>query len=89
MLALWKKFQQFYGRQFAPKIYEVLKTGYDAEKFRRDCISGITVAVMRDLVHALSDTEPLSVFVGYRRVEIDAYGLYAASARRQGLKAIA
>lgn len=31
MLALWKKFQQFYGRQFAPKIYEVLKTGYDTE----------------------------------------------------------
>lgn len=69
MLALWKKFQQFYGRQFAPKIYEVLKTGYDAEKFRRDCISGITVAVI---------SIPLAMALAIASGVTPAQGLYTA-----------
>ena len=69
MLALWKKFQQFYGRQFAPKIYEVLKTGYDTEKFRRDCISGITVAVI---------SIPLAMALAIASGVTPAQGLYTA-----------
>lgn len=36
MLALWKIFQTFYGKNFTPKIYEVLKYAYNTKKFWRD-----------------------------------------------------
>lgn len=46
MLNYIKKFKDFYGKNFTPKIYEVLKQGYDKNKFKKDCIAGITVAVV-------------------------------------------
>ncbi len=69
MLAVWKNFQKYYGAKFAPKIYEVLKSGYDKEKFRRDCISGITVAVI---------SIPLAMALAIASGVTPAQGLYTA-----------
>lgn len=47
MYALIKKFTGFYGRNFAPKLYEVIKNkGYDLPHFKRDCLSGLTMAII-------------------------------------------
>lgn len=69
MLAVWKNFQKYYGAKFAPKIYEVLKSGYDKEKFRRDCISGMTVAVI---------SIPLAMALAIASGVTPAQGLYTA-----------
>lgn len=35
-----------YGHNFAPKLFEVMKSGYNMGYFRRDCVAGLTVAVI-------------------------------------------
>ena len=37
------RFTNFYGKNFAPKIFEVLKKGYTKEEFRRDAVAGLRV----------------------------------------------
>ena len=69
MQTIWKNFKKYYGKKFAPKIYEVLKSGYDLEKFRRDCISGITVAVI---------SIPLAMALAIASGVTPAQGLYTA-----------
>ncbi len=47
MIGYLQKFAAFYRKNFAPKLFEViLKKGYSADYFRRDCIAGMTVAVV-------------------------------------------
>ena len=69
MQTIWKNLKKYYGKKFAPKIYEVLKSGYDLEKFRRDCISGITVAVI---------SIPLAMALAIASGVTPAQGLYTA-----------
>ena len=58
-----------YGRTFAPKLYEVLKKGYNKEYFRRDCIAGMTVAVI---------SIPLAMALAIASGVNPAQGLYTA-----------
>ena len=58
-----------YGRTFAPKLYEVLKKGYSKEYFRRDCIAGMTVAVI---------SIPLAMALAIASGVNPAQGLYTA-----------
>jgi len=58
-----------YGRAFAPKLYEVLKKGYSKEYFRRDCIAGMTVAVI---------SIPLAMALAIASGVNPAQGLYTA-----------
>lgn len=47
MYAIIKKFTSFYGRYFAPKLYEIIKNkGYDLPRFKQDCTSGLTIAII-------------------------------------------
>ena len=58
-----------YGRNFAPKLFEVLKFGYSREYFRRDCIAGLTVAVI---------SIPLAMALAIASGVNPAQGLYTA-----------
>ncbi len=69
MFGFVKNFTTAYGRNFAPKIYEVLKHGYDREKFRRDSIAGMTVAVV---------SIPLALALAIASGVSPAQGLYTA-----------
>ena len=69
LLALWKRFGKYYSKNFAPKIYEVLKSGYTKAKFQRDCISGVTVAVI---------SIPLAMALAIASGVTPAQGLYTA-----------
>ena len=69
MLAILKKVKQSYSKRFAPKLFEVLKSGYNKEKFRRDCISGMTVAVI---------SIPLAMALAIASGVTPAQGLYTA-----------
>lgn len=69
MWAVWNNFKKSYEKKFAPKLVEVLKSGYDMEKFRRDCISGITVAVI---------SIPLAMALAIASGVTPAQGLYTA-----------
>ena len=39
-------FLDYYLENFSPKLVEVLKRGYDMNKFKRDTLAGMTVAVV-------------------------------------------
>ena len=69
MFGFVKNFTTAYGRNFAPKIYEVLKHGYDREKFRSDSIAGMTVAVV---------SIPLALALAIASGVSPAQGLYTA-----------
>lgn len=69
MLGYIKKFQNFYGRNFAPKLFEVLKKGYNLEYFKRDCIAGLTVSVI---------SIPLAMALAIASGATPAQGLYTA-----------
>lgn len=69
MWAVWNNFKKSYEKKFAPKLVEVLKSGYDMEKFRRDCISGVTVAVI---------SIPLAMALAIASGVTPAQGLYTA-----------
>lgn len=40
------RFAGWYGKNFTPKLVERLRKGYDTSKFKRDCVAGLTVAVI-------------------------------------------
>ena len=46
MFALVKKFGEYYLKNFTPKLVERLHKGYNLDKFKRDCVAGLTVAVI-------------------------------------------
>ncbi len=58
-----------YCDTFSPKIIEILRNGYDSSKFRRDCIAGITVAVV---------SIPLAMALAIASGVTPAQGLYTA-----------
>ena len=58
-----------YGRNFTPKLVEVLKHGYNMNYFRRDCIAGLTVAVI---------SIPLAMALAIASGVSPAQGLYTA-----------
>lgn len=64
-----KNLKKFYIKNFAPKLYEVLKKGYTTEQFRRDCIAGMTVAVI---------SIPLAMALAIASGVSPAQGLYTA-----------
>ncbi len=41
-----KRFAEFYTANFTPKLAECLYKGYNLSKFKRDCLAGLTVAVI-------------------------------------------
>lgn len=41
-----RRFCDFYGKNFAPKLLEVIRLGYGKEQFKRDAASGLTVAII-------------------------------------------
>ena len=64
-----KKFGEFYSRNFCPKLVEVLKKGYDKNKFKRDTLAGMTVAVV---------SIPLAMALAIASGVTPAQGLYTA-----------
>lgn len=58
-----------YWRNFTPKLVEVLKHGYNMNYFRRDCIAGLTVAVI---------SIPLAMALAIASGVSPAQGLYTA-----------
>lgn len=69
MLAFINRFADYYGKNFAPKIVEVLKKGYTKADFKRDCVAGLTVAVI---------SIPLSLALAIASGVSPAQGLYTA-----------
>lgn len=69
MLALVDKFTSFYGKNFAPKLFEVLKKGYTKNEFKRDSVAGLTVAVI---------SIPLSLALAIASGVTPAQGLFTA-----------
>ena len=57
------------AENFTPKLFEILKHGYDRQKFRRDMIAGATVAVV---------SIPLSMALAIASGVTPAQGLYTA-----------
>lgn len=69
MFASFNRLTAFYGKNFAPKIFEVLKKGYTKEEFRRDAVAGLTVAVI---------SIPLALALAIASGVTPAQGLYTA-----------
>ena len=70
MLNIFSNLKNSYLENFAPKIYEVLKRkAYTKAEFRRDCISGMTVAVV---------SIPLAMALAIASGVSPAQGLYTA-----------
>ena len=69
MLGYLKKLFRAYEKNFAPKIYEVLKHGYNKDFFKRDCVAGMTVAII---------SIPLSLALAIASGVEPAQGLYTA-----------
>lgn len=73
MLAVLKdninKFVKYYLKNFCPKLVEILRKGYDETKFKRDLLSGITVAVV---------SIPLAMALAIASGVSPAQGLYTA-----------
>lgn len=69
MPKILKNLKKFYLKNFAPKLYEVLKKGYTTEQFRHDCLSGMTVAVI---------SIPLAMALAIASGVTPAQGLYTA-----------
>ena len=62
-------FGSFYMKNFCPKLVEVLRKGYDKDKFRRDTLAGMTVAVV---------SIPLAMALAIASGVTPAQGLYTA-----------
>ena len=69
MFAYLKNMIQGYEKNFAPKLYEVLKQGYNKEYFKRDAVAGMTVAVI---------SIPLALALAIASGVEPAQGLYTA-----------
>ncbi len=69
MLAFLNRFTSFYGKNFTPKLVEVLRKGYGKNEFRRDSIAGLTVAVI---------SIPLALALAIASGVSPAQGLYTA-----------
>jgi len=69
MYALMKRFGAYYARNFTPKLVERLHKGYNLDKFKRDCIAGLTVAVI---------SIPLAMALAIASGVSPAQGLYTA-----------
>lgn len=63
------RFTNFYGKNFAPKLLEVLKSGYGKDEFKRDSVAGLTVAVI---------SIPLALALAIASGVTPAQGLYTA-----------
>ena len=59
----------FYMQNFCPKLIEVMRRGYDKNKFRRDTLAGMTVAVV---------SVPLAMALAIASGVTPAQGLYTA-----------
>ena len=64
-----KGFVQFYLNNFCPKLVEILRRGYDMNKFKRDTLAGMTVAVV---------SIPLAMALAIASGVTPAQGLYTA-----------
>lgn len=62
-------FLDYYLENFSPKLVEVLKRGYDMNKFKRDTLAGMTVAVV---------SIPLAMALAIASGVTPAQGLYTA-----------
>lgn len=69
LLAQINKVTAFYLKNFCPKIIEVLHRGYDTNKFKRDTLAGMTVAVV---------SIPLAMALAIASGVTPAQGLYTA-----------
>lgn len=69
MFALVKKFGEYYLKNFTPKLVERLYKGYNLDKFKRDCVAGLTVAVI---------SIPLAMALAIASGVTPAQGLYTA-----------
>jgi len=69
MYELVKGFGKWYARNFTPKLVERLRKGYNLDKFKRDCIAGLTVAVI---------SIPLAMALAIASGVSPAQGLYTA-----------
>lgn len=63
------EFGHFYKKNFCPKLVEVLSKGYDKNKFKRDTLAGMTVAVV---------SIPLAMALAIASGVTPAQGLYTA-----------
>jgi SulP family sulfate permease len=64
-----RQFVDFYAANFKPKLFEILHKGYDLEKFKRDTLAGMTVAVV---------SIPLAMALAIASGVTPAQGLYTA-----------
>lgn len=64
-----KEFAKFYMSNFRPKLFEILRKGYDVNKFKRDALAGMTVAVV---------SIPLAMALAIASGVTPAQGLYTA-----------
>lgn len=64
-----QEFADYYLKNFCPKIIEILKHGYDLNKFKRDTLAGMTVAVV---------SIPLAMALAIASGVAPAQGLYTA-----------
>ena len=69
MLEYFKRFAAYYVANFTPKLAERLRKGYDLSKFKRDCVAGLTVAVI---------SIPLAMALAIASGVTPAQGLYTA-----------
>lgn len=69
MLNCLKNILSLYEKNFAPKIYEVLKQGYNRDYLRRDATAGMTVAII---------SIPLAMALAIASGVTPAQGLYTA-----------
>lgn len=69
MLSLLNRFGKYYAANFTPKLVERLQKGYNLDKFKRDCIAGLTVAVI---------SIPLAMALAIASGVTPAQGLYTA-----------
>ncbi|MDR1026600.1 MAG: STAS domain-containing protein [Lactobacillus sp.] len=69
MFSFIKRFKEYYGLNFAPKLYEVLIEGYTKEAFKKDCMSGLTIAII---------SIPLAMALAIASGVSPANGLYTA-----------
>ena len=69
MIKISKKFKKMFLTPFTPKLVETVKKGYSFEKFKRDCIAGLTTSVV---------SIPLSMALAIASGVSPAQGLYTA-----------
>ena len=69
MFSWIRRFKDFYGTNFTPKLFEVFKAGYSKQFFKRDCLSGLTIAII---------SIPLAMALAIASGVSPANGLYTA-----------